>query len=86
MTAAIDPTTGIRKGERLRVTSGRRSVVVTVRDVCACAGSRLIDLTSGAFSQLAPLSRGVIPVSIERLGARPLPVLPPTDTEEEVSR
>ncbi|MBA3583024.1 MAG: hypothetical protein H0W36_00590 [Gemmatimonadetes bacterium] len=77
LVAAIDPTTGIVRGTRLTVTSGGRSVSVRVVDVCACRGERVIDLTTGAFRRLAPLSRGVIPVTI-RIGG-PRPTLPPTD-------
>jgi hypothetical protein len=78
MVAAIDPTTGIDKGERVTVRHGGRSVTVRIVDVCACGGSRVIDLTSGAFRRLAPLSRGVIAVELEFGG--PAPTLPPTDT------
>jgi hypothetical protein len=53
-------------------------VVVTVRDFCGCPGDRIIDLSPSAFRKLAPLSRGVIPVSVEDLrGAET--TLPPTD-------
>ena len=76
LVAAIDPSTGIRKGEVLVVRHQNRAVGVTVVDVCACKGERVIDLTSGAFSQLAPLSRGVIDVAIETQGA--VPTLPAT--------
>src|SRR5688500_12332576 len=87
MVAAIDPTLGIPKGTRLRVHHDGRSVVVRVVDVCACGGARIIDLTSGAFSRLAPLSRGVIDVSIEEV-ERTVVVqgrvtLPPTDLEAQ---
>lgn len=77
MVAAIDPTTGIRKGDTVTVRHGDRAVVVRIVDVCACAGARVIDLTSGAFSRLADLSAGVIPVTLE-----PGIELPATDTEE----
>lgn len=79
MVAAIDPTLGIPKNERVTVTSGGRSVTVTIVDVCLCKGARLIDLTSGAFRRLAPLSAGVIDVTLEVGG--PAMTLPPTDTE-----
>jgi rare lipoprotein A (peptidoglycan hydrolase) len=46
------------------VTSGGRSVRVQLVDWCACSGVRVIDLYSSAFEQLAPLSRGVIPVTV----------------------
>ncbi len=83
MVAAIDPTLGIPKGTRLRVTHDGRSVNVTVVDVCACGGARIIDLTSGAFQQLAPLSRGVIDVAIEErtVVVQGRATLPPTDIE-----
>lgn len=79
LVAAIDPTTGIRKGTRLRVTSGGRSVTVVVVDVCSCKGDRIIDLTSGAFSRLSPLSAGRIAVTLERVAGGPLPTPPSTD-------
>jgi rare lipoprotein A (peptidoglycan hydrolase) len=79
LVAAIDrKDTPYRKGDRVRVRSGGRSVVVRIVDVCACRGRRVIDLTSGAFSRLAPLSRGVIPVTLEGTD-EPLPTLPATD-------
>ena len=69
------------RGERVTVTSGGRSVEVTLSDWCAC-GERggvptLLDLSADAFARLAPLGRGVINVEIE-LG-EPIP-LPETDT------
>jgi rare lipoprotein A (peptidoglycan hydrolase) len=85
LVAAIDPSTGIGKGARLIVHHGNRHVTVQVVDVCACGGSRVIDLTSGAFSRLAPLSRGVIDVAIEVVDRTPVAAgrmtLPPTSTE-----
>lgn len=78
MVAAIDRKDSVfRKGDRVRVTSGSRSVVVTIVDVCACRGRRVIDLTSGAFRRLAPLGRGVIPVTLSAVSSSP--TLPPTD-------
>lgn len=70
------------RGERVTVTSGGRSVTVTLSDWCAC-GERggkptLLDLSADAFARLAPLGRGVINVEIELAGAGP--TLPPTDT------
>jgi rare lipoprotein A (peptidoglycan hydrolase) len=85
MVAAIDPSTGIGKGARLIVHHGNRHVTVQVVDACQCKGSRVIDLTSGAFSRLAPLSRGVIDVAIEVVDRTPVAAgrmtLPPTSTE-----
>lgn len=89
LVAAIDPSTGIGKGARLIVHHGNRHVTVQVVDVCQCQGARVIDLTSGAFSRLAPLSRGVIDVSLEEVGrtvvvqGKPVVTLPPTDTRNE---
>lgn len=58
----------------------QRCVTVIVRDYCACgdrgSGATVIDLSPAAFSQLAPLSRGVISVRIEETTLRP----PATDT------
>lgn len=56
---------------------------VVIRDYCAC-GSRhgeatVIDLSPSAFRELAPLSRGVIRVTVT--GPIPIP-LPPTDEED----
>lgn len=69
------------RGALVQVNSGGRSVVVRLSDWCACRhGRRLIDLSDDAFSQLAPLSRGVIDVSITRVVHR-VPDPPPTDTE-----
>jgi hypothetical protein len=57
-------------------------VAVTVRGYCACgdrAGkATVIDLSPAAFRRLAPLSAGVIAVTLEYGGSI---VLPPTDTE-----
>jgi len=56
--------TGDWRGRRVRVTVGGRSVVVTLVDWCACRGERVIDLYAGAFRRLAPLSRGVVGVTV----------------------
>lgn len=78
LVAAIDPSLGIAKGERIRVYYGSRSVRVLVVDVCSCQGRRIVDLSRLAFSRLADPSVGAIPVSIE-FGAQPGFTLPPTD-------
>jgi rare lipoprotein A (peptidoglycan hydrolase) len=75
MVGAIDPTLGIDKGSIVRVTHDGTTIAVRIVDVCACPGDRLIDLTSGAFSRLAPLSAGVIDIELE--AGLPLPA---TDT------
>lgn len=51
------------RGRRVVVTSGGRSVVVTLVDWCACGG-RLLDLYAGAFDDLAPLGSGLIRVAV----------------------
>jgi expansin (peptidoglycan-binding protein) len=64
----------------LRVCRGDRCVTVIVRDFCACGDRHgrptVIDLSPAAFSELAPLSRGVISVRLERTTVEP----PATDT------
>lgn len=82
MVAAIDTDLGFEKGDRIEVRYQDRSVVVTIVDVCGCPGERLVDLTSGAFSRLADLGLGVIPVTLQRADAAPDISLPPTDTTE----
>jgi hypothetical protein len=53
------------RGDRARVCSGHRCVVVTIIDCNCGAGANLIDLYADAFGRLAPLSRGRIPVTLE---------------------
>ena len=82
LVAAIDrKDTPFDKGDRVTVRHGRRSVTVRIVDVCACRGRRVIDLTTGAFRRLAPLSAGVIDVELEVGG--PVVTLPPTSTEAD---
>ncbi len=71
--------TGDWRGRLVEVCSGGRCVVVRLIDWCACAGARVIDLYAAAFVRLAPLERGVLPVTVRPVGARP--TLPPTDTQ-----
>ena len=66
----------------LNVCAGTRCVQVTVRDHCQChvgtSRERIIDLSRDAFSRLAPLSRGLVRVTL----SEPVPNhLPATDTE-----
>lgn len=49
-------------GTRLLVTSGSRSVEVTVTDRGPYVLDRVLDLSRAAFAHLAPPSRGVVPV------------------------
>ncbi len=52
---------------RVKVCTSEACVTVTVRDVCACPGGRIIDLSPTAFSRLAPLSRGIVRVTMTDL-------------------
>lgn len=65
---------------RVRVTATNgRSVVVTVGDYCGCRGERAIDLSPTAFARLAPLSRGVVRVTVAHAVDAAF-TLPPTST------
>lgn len=92
--AAIDSDLGFEKGDQVRVTYGEHVISVVIVDVCACAGERLVDLTTQAFVRLVTndshpseadrqhaLGLGVIPVTIELGGGGPRVTLPPTDVE-----
>jgi hypothetical protein len=82
--AAIDPGLGIPKGTVLTVTGDAGTRRVTVVDVCACSGVRIIDLTSGMFRAIVgPLSRGTGRVTIEWGG--PAVPLPATDTAPDAA-
>lgn len=66
-----------------------KTVAVQLTDFCAC-GERaglptFLDLSDAAFAELAPLSAGVIEVSVE-IGAQPLPPtdLPPHPDDERM--
>lgn len=52
------------RGRKVTVTTGGTSIQVTLVDWCLCKGSRIIDLQPAAFRKLAPLSRGVINVTV----------------------
>ena len=52
------------RGRQVRVCAGERCVTVELIDFCACPGGRVIDLYADAFARLAPLSRGVVTVSV----------------------
>lgn len=79
MIAAIDTDLGFHKGDRVTVRAFGRAVTVRIVDVCGCPGRRLIDLSRGAFSRLANPDYGVIAVTLELAGARPIPIAPATD-------
>jgi rare lipoprotein A (peptidoglycan hydrolase) len=51
---------GKRLGSKIRICHKGRCVTGVVRDRCNCT----IDLSKGLFKQLAPLSKGRIPVTI----------------------
>ncbi len=56
-------------GTKVRVTNtdNGKEVVVKINDRGPFIEGRIIDLSKGAFEMIAPLSRGVVPVSIEPL-------------------
>ena len=56
-------------GTRVRVTNveNGRSVVVRINDRFKPFDGRIIDLSEAAFAQIAPLARGVVPVTVEIL-------------------
>ena len=64
------------RGSTVRVCS-RACVTVTLTDWCACSGERVVDLDRRDFARLAPLSVGVVAVTITEA----LPLAPATDTE-----
>lgn len=61
------------RGSIVRVCAGDRCVDATLRDWCACGDRRgvptLLDLSPAAFRRLAPLSRGVVAVTVHRRSA-----------------
>lgn len=72
------------RGKRVQVCTDEACVSVVLTDWCAC-GDRggvptVIDLDKRDFAKLAPLSRGVISVTVEVPGS-PGVTLPPTDME-----
>jgi hypothetical protein len=56
------------------VVCAKACVVVRLTDWCACKGERIVDLDSRSFRALAPLSQGIVRVTVSRL-----PVGPATD-------
>ncbi len=66
------------RGSTVRVCA-QTCIVVRLTDWCACKGDRIIDLDDRDFAKLAPLSRGVVSVTVELIGDVRLP---PTDTAE----
>lgn len=75
------------RGTWVRVSSGGSFVSVRLTDYCACGPRHgqdtLLDLDDLAYGKLAPLSSGVVSVTVETMDDEPLPVLPQTDTIEE---
>jgi hypothetical protein len=51
------------RGRQVAVCAGQHCTTVVLGDWCACSG-RVIDLDDNQFAQLAPLSRGVVEVSV----------------------
>ncbi len=66
MYAAAGPAlrVGDWRGRTVTVCRGGSCVRVKLVDWCQCYGSRVIDLYSDAFRQLAPLSSGTISVTV----------------------
>lgn len=54
------------RGMVVTVTAGGHSARVRLTDWCGCLGSRIIDLDRATFAALAPLSRGLITVTVSR--------------------
>jgi hypothetical protein len=54
------------RGTWITVSANGRSVRVQLVTSCQCYGSRLLDLGADAFRRLAPLSQGLVRVSVER--------------------
>lgn len=52
------------RGQRVLVSNGKAAVEVRLNDFCA-SRTKTIDLSDEAFSALAPLSRGILQVTIE---------------------
>jgi len=52
------------RGRSVSVCAGRRCIRVKLVDWCGCPGNRIIDLHPGAFRQLAPLSSGIVAVTV----------------------
>ncbi len=73
--------TGDWRGRHVEVCHGDRCVGVVLDDWCACGGARIIDLSDEDFARLAPLSAGVISVTVTSgTGApAPVPTAPATD-------
>lgn len=61
---ALRAALGDWRGRQVTVSAGGRSVTVMLIDWCACGSGRVIDLYGEAFARLAPLSRGVLTVTL----------------------
>jgi len=84
MYAAAGPSLrhGNWRGSKVKVCTSSRCVTVTLIDWCACGGGRVIDLYSDAFRKLAPLSKGVLNVTVSGAQKKdpspsPVPSTPP---------
>ena len=54
------------RGTTVQVCAGR-CVTVVLDDWCACKGDRIVDLSDEDFARLAPLSAGVLRVTVSAL-------------------
>jgi hypothetical protein len=75
--------TGDWRGRHAEVCHGDRCVRVVLDDWCACGGARIIDLSDEDFARLAPLSTGVISVTVTSGSGAPAPV--PTAPATDIS-
>jgi hypothetical protein len=78
--AAIARGLGFAKGDVVTVRYNGREVDVRIVDVCRCPDPRVIDLTIGAFQELAPWGLGVLHGAELEGASGPRVTLPPTDT------
>jgi hypothetical protein len=52
------------RGRTVTVCAGDDCIRVTLIDWCGCPGNRVIDLYGDAFRKLAPLGKGIVPVTV----------------------
>jgi hypothetical protein len=55
---------GSWRGVRVTVCAVGRCAVTVLGDFCQCYGSRAIDLDRAIFAAIAPLSQGIVKVSV----------------------
>jgi hypothetical protein len=60
MIAAVKQGGAFSCGDKVQIQHGSKNVVIKVVDYCESCGHADMDLTTGAFSKLAPISQGEI--------------------------